>query len=60
MGTHEDDVRVGERGRPDRVADGLRAPGQAHVRVEVDDFADALADVRIRLDDQNPEAGAVR
>jgi len=28
--------------------------------VEVDDFADALADVRIRLDDENPQAGAVR
>jgi len=28
--------------------------------VKVDDFADALADVRIRLDDQNPEARAVR
>jgi len=28
--------------------------------VKVDDFADALADVRIRLEDENPQAGAVR
>jgi hypothetical protein len=50
-------VRQG--GGADRVPDRLGAPGDAHIRMIVDDPADVLAHLGVGFDDENPEARAV-
>jgi hypothetical protein len=45
--------------RTDRIADGLGAPGEADVRMVIDDRADVLPHLRVRLDDEHSQAGAV-
>ena len=59
VGADEDDVGMRQRRRPDRVAHGLGPPGDAHLRVVVDDRADLLPPPGIGLDDEDPDAGTV-
>lgn len=59
VGADEDDVGMRQRRGPDRVAHGLGPPGDAHLRVVVDDRADLLPPPGIGLDDEDPDAGTV-
>ena len=59
MSPDEHDVRVRQRRRSDGVAPGLGAPGESHVRVAVDDRSNLLPNLRVRLDDEDPEAGGI-
>jgi len=59
-GSHQNDVGVPERRRSDGIAHRLGAPGDADVRMAVDDGANFLSHLGVGLDDENREAGAVR